>query len=311
MEKKISISIGQLQRKYGDKEALKIAKEIGADAVDFGLDPKFDVQKPDSVYAKSEAEVVAYFTGLKEYAAELGIAIGQTHGRISGYTNQEEADAIFRKNARLDCIATAALGAPVCVIHAVTTILHMDASPEFMHACNFRMFNDLLPYAKEAGIKIATETFGDVHDSSRCDFFGIAKEFQKSYEQIKQYKDNAAYLTICMDTGHSNKAVKFDHNPTVPELIRMLGNEITVLHLNDNDSSCDQHMIPFVAKGNFFPIKNTLDWDEIFSALDEIGYNGYYNMELELARYGEEIMPDTAEFAIKVLRNFLRSREIH
>lgn len=112
-----------------------------------------------------------------------------------------------------------------------------------------------------------------------------------------------------MDTGHSNKAVKFNQNPTVPELIRRLGSKITVLHLNDNDSTCDQHLIPCVGKGSFFPIPNTLDWDEIFSALDEIGYDGIYNMELELERYGSELIPDTAAFAIKVLRNFMKQRE--
>lgn len=163
MQKKISISIWQLQRKYGDREALRIAKEIGADAVDLGLDPTYDVRNAESVYAGTEEEVKTYFSSLKEYADQLGIQICQTHGRVSGYKNQEAEDEIFRKNTRFDCIATAALGAPVCVIHGVTTMLHMDASPEFMRDLNFKMFQDVIPYAKKAGIKFATETFGDVH----------------------------------------------------------------------------------------------------------------------------------------------------
>ena len=44
-------------------------------------------------------------------------------------------------------------------------------------------------------------------------------------------------------------------------------------------------------------INGTIDWDETFAALKEIGYKGVYNMELHLPRYGEEIMPETGAFA--------------
>ena len=49
----------------------------------------------------------------------------------------------------------------------------------------------------------------------------------------------------------------------------------------------------------------------IMDALDEIGYNGVYNMELNLAFYGEELLVDTAQFAVKVLRRFLNTRDSH
>ena len=34
-QRKVSLSIGGLQRKYGDEEAIRFAKSIGCDAVDF------------------------------------------------------------------------------------------------------------------------------------------------------------------------------------------------------------------------------------------------------------------------------------
>ena len=37
MDRVVGISIGGLQRRYGDIRAIEIAKEIGADAVDFAL----------------------------------------------------------------------------------------------------------------------------------------------------------------------------------------------------------------------------------------------------------------------------------
>ena len=87
--------------------------------------------------------------------------------------------------------------------------------------------------------------------------------------------------------------------PTPADVIRTVGDRVKVLHLNDNDTLTDQHKMPF---------SGTVDWDDVFDALDEIGYDGVYNMELELEFYGRELVTDTAAFAIKVLRNYLNKR---
>ena len=48
MKHKVSISIGELQEQYGDREALRLAKEMGADAVDFNTcGRKWDYRNPD------------------------------------------------------------------------------------------------------------------------------------------------------------------------------------------------------------------------------------------------------------------------
>ena len=68
---KIGLSIGALQARYGDKEALRIAKEIGADAVDFGLEDfngRYDYRNKDSIYSAPEEKLCEYFSDLKKYA---------------------------------------------------------------------------------------------------------------------------------------------------------------------------------------------------------------------------------------------------
>lgn len=303
MERKVSISISMLQKKYGNKEALKIAKDIGADAVDFGMDwfdGTYDCSNPESIYAKSDEEIIAYFSELKKYADELGLEFAQTHGRGPGFKNIPEEDEILLKNARIDCLVTSVLGAPVCVIHAVTSIfMGPTPDPELMHDLNFRQFNEILKYAKQYNIKVATETFGDAVEYDACDFFGNIGEFLKTYERISGEGDNAKYFTVCADTGHSNKASRYNNNPTSANVIRMIGSEITCLHLNDNDTFTDQHKIPMTG---------TIDWDDVFDALDEIGYSGYYNMELHLPHFGEDFAIETAEFAIKLMRHILKTR---
>lgn len=304
---KIGLSTFAFQTQYGDKEAIRLAKKVGADAIDFNVG-SYDYRNKDSIYSKSEEEFVAYFTDLKNYADSIGLEICQTHGRLPGFRSDKDFNDALVENARLDCWATALLGAPVCVIHAVTTMSHMDATPEFMHALNFEQFSRMLPYAKQYNVKIATETFGDVHGGAKCDFFGNNAEFIKNYKMVKErLPEYADYFTVCMDTGHTNKATKFPNNPQVPQAILDIGSDITVLHLNDNTNENDQHLIPFLGSG-CWKISGTIDWNATFDALDEIGYNGVYNMELELKVYGIEVMDDTARLAVSAMRNFISKR---
>lgn len=298
MERKVGISIVRLQKTYGDKKALEIAKEIGADAVDFNLD-SMDYRNPDCLYSKGDEAVAAYYGELKAYADELGLVISQTHGKLQGFINNKEEDNALVENSRLDCLATAMLGAPVCVIHNASSI-SQGANPEseLMHRLSFDMFTRVLPYAKQYGIKIATETFGDAVMYNACDFFGNIEEFMKAYEDIKAIEEYRDYFTVCVDTGHSNKAMRYG-NPTPGDVIRRIGSDIDVLHLNDNDTLTDQHKMPMTG---------CIEWDDVFDALDEVGYHGVYNMEIKLAHFGDNFIVEHAEFAVKLLKYMLKKR---
>ncbi len=298
MKRKVSLAINMFQRLYGDEEALRIAKRIGADAVDFDL--CCYEKRRDCIYAKSEEEILAYFKGLRALAEELGLEINQTHGRIVGFRNIPEEDDRLIADAALDCMATAALGAKYCAIHSVTSI-HMgpDAPAKLMHDLNFDMFCRILPYAKKYGIKIASETFGDAVKFNDADFFGNITEFIKSYNRVCAVEDFADYMCTCVDTGHSNKASRFNSNPTPGDVIRLLGGTVEILHLNDNDKLVDQHKIPGTG---------TIDWDDVFDALDEIGYSGVYNLEITITHFGEDFCIEEAEFGIKVIKQMLKTR---
>lgn len=301
MKRKIGLSIGLYQRKFGDRRALEIAKEIGADAVDIDLCHDMTIENEQSVYAKGAAATEKYFSELGAYARKLGLTVSQTHGRILGFRNDKEADDRLIEDGILDLVATRALGAPVCVMHTTTTIfMGPDAPAELMHRLNYDMFTRLLPYAKEYGVKIATETFGDATGRGCVDFFGNIDEFEKGFYAVYDAMPECQeYFTVCIDTGHSNKATRFG-NPSSADVIRRIGKgRISVLHLNDNDTLTDQHKMP---------LSGCIDWKDVFDALDEVGYDGVYNMELALGFYGEHVCIDTGAFAIKVLRNYLRKR---
>ncbi len=299
-DKRIGISIGILQEIYGDRGALEIAARIGADSVDFAthrFDKRvWDYREPTSIYAQGDEAVVEHFTSLRKYAESLGLVIGQTHGRGVGFLGNKEADDAQVENARLDLLAASALGAKVCVIHNPTSIHHgPNPDPERMRGLSFDQFTRMLPYAAKYRVKLATETFGNAVQYDCVDFFGNLDEFMKVNERIRQASAYRDWFTVCMDTGHTNKASHFGF-PKPPEAIRRLGSDITVLHLNDNDTLTDQHKIPMTG---------TIDWADTMRALEDIGYNGIYNMELNLRHFGNGFEIETAAFAIKVMRHML------
>ncbi len=298
MKHKVSYSCGGIQADYGDFRALEISKEIGADGVDFDLDSN-SIEIEGNIYQKSDDEIVSYYNLVAQKAKELGIEIVQTHGRVTGYVNNPEKDAILIENARRDLLATKALGCDVCVIHSVTSIwMGLDADPQLMHNLNFDMYSKILPFAREYGVKVAFETFGDanVKGQNGCDFFGDPKEFLASYNRLCAVEDYKDYLTMCVDIGHSNKAMRFGH-PKPSDIIRMLGQNVSILHLHDNNTLTDQHKIP---------MSGTIDWKDVLAALDEIGYKGYYNLEMNLSFFGKDLKVETAEFGMKIMRNLLK-----
>ncbi len=290
--KKVSISVCTFQKKFGDKGALEVAAEIGADAVDFDLSSRSRAKIDEE---KTEEELTAYYTGLYEYAKQLGIEIGQTHGRTRSFSNDPIEDAAIMERIRKECLITKALRAKYCVIHNVSNVvMGANADPSLMHDIGFSVYNQILGYAKQYGIRVLTETFG-AYNWNSCDFFGDAYEFKKLYDRICSEGDNANHFGICIDTGHSNMATRFS-NPSVPDVIRMMGKDIYCLHLNDNDRFSDQHHMPMAG---------TLDWNKVLDALDEVGYSGTYNLEVNLSSFGVGFEKETAAFAIKQLKFML------
>lgn len=293
----LSTSSWQVVEKDDDKKVISLVAKTGADAIDFSLD-RNDYRDSNSIYSKSDEEITEYYTELRKYAENLGLFFCQTHGRLPGFKNIREEDDALIENSRIDFLATKALGAPVCVVHNATSIF-MGASPEpeLMHKLSYCMFTRMLPFAKQYGVKLATETFGDAVVHSACDFFGNIDEFMRAYNDVKMIEEYREWFTTCVDTGHSNKAMRYN-NPKPADVIRRIGSDISVLHLNDNDTVTDQHKIPMTG---------TIDWKDTMKALEEIGYSGVYNMELDLRHFGEKFVFETASFAVKVMRNILEN----
>lgn len=104
-----------------------------------------------------------------------------------------------------------------------------------------------------------------------------------------------------MDSARRNiRSSSFKRN--VKEALRIakrIDADAVDFNLCDNDTLTDQHKTP---------LTGAIDRKDVFDALDEIGYSGYYNMELELRHFGKDFEIEEAAFSIKVLRNMLKDR---
>ena len=298
MRPMIGLSTAYLQKLYGDRRALELAKKAGADCVDIDLTHE-SVDDKTSVYACGIDRAREYYADLYRYARGIGLIVNQTHGRIRGWTNDEAHNDSEMRAAAIDCAVTKELGAKYCVMHTVTTIsMGPDAPAPLMRGINDRMFRSILPLARENGITVCTETFGNAEKYGCIDFFGNMDEFVWAYDRVRDEGFSDCF-GVCMDTGHTNKSLPYPGQPTPAEAIRRLGDRIKVLHLHDNDTLTDQHKIPGTG---------TIDWKSVIAALRDIRYDGVYNLEIGLSRehFGSGFACEEAEFAVRVMRQLLR-----
>ena len=296
MNNRISLSILDLQEKLGDMEAIDAAASIGLLNVDLDL-LSHSVAKAGDVYSLGAEAVRSHFASIADHARERGVKIVQTHGRLLGYGISTEGNDVFVKDAELDCIATAALGAKYSVFHTPAYNHVGDLPDENMFEIGVSLFSSVLPFAKENGIKIAAETHGTASKYNKMEFYGIPENLLELVRRVRETSPAGDALCICVDTGHTNLAARMGY-PAVGDIIRTLGGLVEVLHLHDNDGVKDQHKL--LGTG-------IIDWKDVFAALLEIGYSGYYNLETMLKHYGDDFELEEANFSVKVLDHMLKT----
>ena len=293
--KKVSMSLESIQATQNDFDAIDGIVEIGADGIDFSL-MEHAVNKEGDIYTKPISEIIEYFTRVRKYADERGVTIRQTHGRLVGFAMSPEGDDIFIRSAEIDFIVSRVLGAKYCVVHTpAITWVGPDHTDEEMFDIGVRLFTSILPYAKREGIKIAAETHGDSGKYGKMEFFGYVENLIELIERVRAASDAGDYLCVCVDTGHTNMTVRYGC-PSVGDVIRRLGSLVEVLHLHDNNGIKDQHKIPMTG---------TIDWADVMSALKEIDFGGWYNLENTICHFGENLRMEEATFSVKVMKNML------
>ncbi len=265
----LSINTSCLEKKFGLIKTIDIFAEAGFDAIDLSLSAS--VGDKDGFFAGDDYLTKA--KDVKEYVLSKGMCVNQSHAYFpTSFDDEEKTKKAFEYVVKGMEIA-AAVGAKAIVVHAKCHLNYsVYGNPEKMKEANLDFYRSLIPYAERFGIKIAIENLFQWKNAvgpilGRCDISTCSRP-----EEHIDYIDslNSEYVVACVDVGHANLV---GQSPS--GVLRALGDRVKCLHLHDNDSRLDTHMIPLT------PNLNTIDWESICKTLADIGYDGDFTFETD------------------------------
>ncbi len=195
-------------------------------------------------------------------AQKLGVRFNQCHNIIYNFLESgEQVEWLDRMTVRV-FEACAMLGIPVSVCHPVVP----PGCAENIEACrvkNREYFLRMGEAAARVGVAVAVENMfitrwvGETiwrYCSTPADLVALVDSV------------NLPNVRICLDTGHAH-IMGEDWNET----LRIYGERLAVLHIQDNDRHSDQHMLPW---------QGTTDWNALLAALAKHGYRGDFTFEV-------------------------------
>lgn len=293
---RLSTTTGEIEKRYGYIEAVKMIAEAGFDAYD--IDTSKIHVSPDSPILRDD--YVDYVQRLKWIADEKGIVCNQAHApfptQLNGNDeyNKKTFDLIIRS---MECASI--LGAEIIVVHPIknSSSSHANAfsyepfeSKGELYAENIRFFKGLIPYCEKYNIKIAVENMWERHPMHRDTLIpailGCSEEHMEFIDAL-----NSKWIVGCLDIGHS---LICGEKPEAA-IHRLGGNRLKALHVHDCNGYEDSHTLPYTM--------NT-DWDSILKSLADISYEGDFTFEADhfFAHYPDELIPEALRYMCTVGR---------
>lgn len=254
---KISTEIASAARLIGEEKAIELYAKAGFDAWDFSMFSMCLYHWQTGTCAPNDHPLAGdhylqFARKLKAIGLENGIHCNQSHAPFPVSCPEIRS---YLKRA-IECTAEA--GGEICIIHPDN-----NKTPEE----NAEMYLELLPFAKDCNVKIATENMWNWDNEKGHSSFAACATGESFCQHVDAVND--PYLVACLDLGH---AEMFGSGTGAANMIRDLGPRLQALHIHDNDQLNDSHQIPFSMK---------MDFDAIVKALKDIGYSGYLTLEAD------------------------------
>lgn len=274
---KTSTEIKSTAKLVGYEEAVELIAKAGFDAFDFTLCDmcKFDHNTRQVIGGLEELNATNYVSfakRIKQIGLDNGIICNQSHAPFPS------SDPLIRSVLKRAIECTAIAGGKICIIHPDN-----NASAEK----NAEMYFDLLDFAKEHDVKIATENMWG-RNKERTKY---ARNACSSPEDFLAHLNavNDDYLVACLDIGHAEMR---DLETSAPEMIYALKDKLQALHIHDNNLKDDCHATPFTMD---------IDFSAMVKALKDINYTGYLTLECDNHYVNGGYTAETVEIGVKAL----------
>lgn len=274
---KISTETESIAKKVGMEKAVELCAKAGFDGWDFSM---FSMHKAlilplPGVKKLNSARYLSLARRLRQIGLDNGIVCNQSHAPFP-----VRMPAV-RSVLKLAIECTAEAGGEICIIHPDN-----NKSAEE----NAELYFELLPFAKECGVKIATENMWNwdiIKNRSSFAACATGEDFRKHIDAV-----NDDFLVACLDLGHAEME---GSGTGAVNMIHTLGASLQALHIHDNDCIHDDHQIPFSMNIDFVPI---------VKALKDIDYKGWFT--LEASEYMKKYNKDNAFEGVKKLQESAR-----
>jgi len=234
---------------HSQAESMAYIKQAGFRFLDYNFGS--DYSRRDGVYSENWRE---YLAGIQAKADELGVKFIQSHSPM-GAPIADGNDAFTEDTIR--CVeACGILGIPTVVVHS-GYIKGLSIRETFEK--NKIFYEKLFPMAEKYGVNILVENFNKMCVPGLYWIDNAADQ-----RSLIDYVNHPLFHG-CWDAGHGNM-----QEMSQDESLRILGEHVYALHIQDNMGNDDQHMAPFFG---------TLSLDSLMHGLSDIGYKGYFTFE--------------------------------
>ena len=284
---KISVQTAGIVNVFGADEGFKMIHEAGFDCVDFNV---VDMALPggkiargelDSIYDKSDDEIIEYFRPYKEAAEKYGVEFYQAHAPFPSWVKDAPVTNEYMIQVLEKCLMVCTyIGCPYLIVHPFFQS-YADALPaDEEWNINIRQYSRLIPAIKKYGVTVCLENMFTVNRRK------VYAAICQNPDEVNRYIDTLNEMAgekcfaFCLDTGHALLVGSDIYN-----VIKKIGHRIEALHIHDNDGWDDQHLAPYMGK---------LDWDRFIKGMREIGYKGALSFETfcTMSVFDKELAPN-------------------
>lgn len=270
-----STEIGSASALVGEELAIEYVAKAGFDCWDLSMMSMCGYSKlqqrflnPDHPFLSSS--YLPYIRRLKEIGLDNGIACNQSHAPFPSDVPQVRSYLM----RAIECTAEA--GGEICVIHPMN-----NGTPEE----NAEIYFELLPFAKNHGVKIATENMWNWNADKTQSVFAACATSDSFSAHLDAVNDD--FFVACLDIGHAEMR---GSGSGAVDMIHALGNRLQAVHMHDNDLLLDSHQLPFTMR---------IDFLAVIKALRDVCYQG--DMTLEADSFLKTHYPDDVFEGMKVM----------
>ncbi len=247
-------------RLFGLEKGFQKIKECGFDCVDFDFN-----QEDCAEILRTGEGLQEYFDTIKRYADAAGVKVWQTYLSTDG----ENARVNVAQNA---IKATAVLGAKYTVIEPIVL---SDSENTFVENLdkNVAYYGALKEMAKEKGVTVAVPNTVGYNEIKKT---GVPNAYSSAGKILQLLEHLGEGFCACLDTARSYYAGQQPAHTAY-----LLGDKLQVMRLADCDGQGTERLA--LTAGY-------IGWDNVFTALREIGFSGALNFDIDYLRSGERTL---------------------